>query len=302
MAALAPGEPVAIIGAGAMGMLLGGALARAGHPLLVHGGTPLSRITISGEHGDDVHSVHHLSRPEDARPHRLVVVAVKAQRTAEIADWLHATVAPDSIVLVAQNGIEHRERVAPFIGEASVVPAIVYVPVDRPRPGHAIVHRPADRDLTLPADASATVVAEALRRGGLRVESAEDFTTAAWRKVLTNLGSNPITTLTGRRTEVVREPGVARYATRLLEEAATIARAEGAAIDDAVVATTVRWLQELPDGSSTSMLQDRLAGRELEHDALTGAILRAAARHGLEAPHIDSLHALLGAVSKANEG
>ncbi|MFE2941507.1 ketopantoate reductase family protein [Streptomyces sp. NPDC059255] len=217
--------------------------------------------------------------------------------TREAASWLRAAVNDDSIVLVAQNGIEHRERVAPYVGRAAVVPAIVYVPVERPAPGRAIVHRPADRDLTLPAGLAALSAAERLAAGGIRVENAADFTTAAWRKVLTNMGSNPITTLTTRRTEVVREPGVARYALHLLNEATTVARAEGATIGDDVPDATIAWLQNLPDGSSTSMLQDRLSGRPLEHDALTGAILRAAARHTLDVPHIESLHALLGAIS-----
>ncbi|MEV7086321.1 2-dehydropantoate 2-reductase [Streptomyces sp. NPDC093085] len=294
---LGPAEPVAVIGAGAIGMFLAAALARAGHPLTVYGGRPIDRIEVTEGDRTDVFPVRHSADPAEATAHRLAVVAVKAHHTDEASPWLRAAVHDASTVLVAQNGIEHRERVAPYVGRAAVVPAIVYVPVERPAPGHAIVHRPADRDLTLPADPAALAATERLAAGGIRVENAADFTTAAWRKVLTNMGSNPITTLTTRRTEVIRDPGVARYALRLLHEAAAVARAEGAAIGDDVPETTVTWLWRLPDGSSTSMLQDRLSGNPLEHDALTGAILRTAARHHLDVPHIESLHALLEAIS-----
>ncbi|MDQ7991081.1 MAG: 2-dehydropantoate 2-reductase [Propionicimonas sp.] len=294
---LEPGEPVTIIGAGAIGMFLGAALARAGHPLTVCGGRPFDHIDITDGDTIEHFPVRHTATPAEAGPHRLVIVAVKAHHTPDVAAWLDVVATDESIVLVAQNGIEHRERVAPYVGDAAVVPAIVYVPVDRTAPGQAVVHRPADRDLTLAADPAAEAVTARLTAGGVRVENAADFTTAAWRKVLTNMGSNPITTLTGRRTEVIRDPGIERYALRLLNEVATVARAEGADIGERVPVETIAWLQNLPDGASTSMLHDRLAGRRLEHDALTGAILRAAARNRLAVPHVESLHAVLNALS-----
>ncbi|MCI1749350.1 MAG: 2-dehydropantoate 2-reductase [Acidipropionibacterium sp.] len=299
---LDPAEPVAIIGAGAIGIFLAAALARAGHPLAVCGGRPFDHIEITDGETTESFPVHHITRPEDVRPHHLVIVAVKAQNTPDVAAWLHATVTDKSIVLVAQNGIEHRERVAPYVGGAAVVPAIVYVPVDRTAPGRAVVHRPADRDLTVPDDPAAVAVAKELSAGEIRVENTRDFTTAAWRKVLINMGSNPITTLTGRGTEVTRDPGIARYLLGLLTEVAAVARADGAHIDGQAPAETIAWLQHLPDGSSTSMLQDRLAGRPLEHDALTGAVLRAAHRHQLEAPHVESLHAFLPAINQSPDG
>ncbi|HKA92174.1 MAG TPA: ketopantoate reductase C-terminal domain-containing protein [Acidimicrobiia bacterium] len=41
------------------------------------------------------------------------------------------------------------------------------------------------------------------------------------------------------------------------------------------------------------MLQDLRRGRRLEHDALNGAVVRAAARAGVAAPHNRTLLALL---------
>jgi 2-dehydropantoate 2-reductase len=61
-------------------------------------------------------------------------------------------------------------------------------------------------------------------------------------------------------------------------------------------------LQALPDGASTSMLADRLAGRRLEHDAITGAVLRTATRHLIETPQVEALHALLDGASAATNG
>ena len=49
--------------------------------------------------------------------------------------------------------------------------------------------------------------------------------------------------------------------------------------------------------AGTSMLYDRLAGRPLEHEALTGALVEAADRHGIPVPVNRTLLALLSAVS-----
>jgi len=96
--------------------------------------------------------VRHATCPAHIVGHRLVVLAVKAQHTGEVGHWLRTIAGPETTVLVAQNGIEHLERVAPYVGDSGVVPAAVYVPVDRPEPGRAIVRWPAGRDLAVPAD------------------------------------------------------------------------------------------------------------------------------------------------------
>jgi 2-dehydropantoate 2-reductase len=293
------GEKVAIVGAGAIGLMLGAAFARIGCSVTVCGGTPILSMRVSEGDVTEVARVRHTSCPAHIAGHRLVVLAVKAQHTDDVAYWLRAAASPETTVVVAQNGIEHAERVAPYAGDSAVVPAAVYMSVERSEPGRAIVRRAAGRDLAIPADPAALAVAGLLRAAGLRVETAADFHTAAWLKLLVNVVAGPITALTGRRMEVFRDPAVARYATLLLREAAEVGRADNATIAEDEPERTVAWLQAAPGGAPTSMLADRLAGRSLEHDALTGAVLRAATRHVIAAPHVEALHALLDGASAA---
>ena len=49
------------------------------------------------------------------------IFAVKAYQTDSAAAWLRAVANPAATVLVAQNGVEHRQRVAPYVGDAQVV-------------------------------------------------------------------------------------------------------------------------------------------------------------------------------------
>jgi 2-dehydropantoate 2-reductase len=57
----------------------------------------------------------------------------------------------------------------------------------------------------------------------------------------------------------------------------------------------------LPD-FPTSMLQDRRRGRRLEHDALNGAVVRAAARVGVPVPTNRTLFALLERLDAGSRG
>ncbi|MFD2688907.1 ketopantoate reductase family protein [Streptomyces phyllanthi] len=104
--------------------------------------------------------------------------------------------------------------------------------------------------------------------------------------------------MTGRRADVMRDPDVERVARRIMREAVEVGRAAGAALTDAHVDRAVHWLQHVPEGSTTSMREDRLAGRPLEYDALTGAVVRAAEHHGIDVPANRFVLALLSAIEQ----
>jgi 2-dehydropantoate 2-reductase len=291
-------EPVAIIGAGAIGMAIGVALHRAGHPITVCGGTPVSEFEVTYGDRTETIPVTHTTEPAEIKEHRLVVLAVKAHQTPAVGDWLQACADAGTAVLVAQNGIEHHERVGSFVGDSRVVPAGVYINSERPRPGVVVIHPIAvDADLVIPDDPAALRFRERLQRGGLKVRADPDFVTVVWQKLLTNLVTNPITALTQRKIEVFRDPAVGDFAVRVLDEGAEVARAAGAVIAPGQARKTVTWLQGFPEGATTSMLRDREAGLPLEYDAITGAVLRAAGRYGIAVPTVQSLHALVSALN-----
>ena len=289
--------PVAVIGAGAIGLSLASALARAGRAITVCGGRdPVDRIEITEDGTAEAWPVRHVTDPADIAGHTTAIVAVKAHGTAAVADWLRALAHPGTTVLVAQNGVEHRERVLPYVGPARIVPGVVYLNVERTAPGRAILRRVGALDLALPDDAAATALAAELNAGRMRTSTEPDLKTVAWAKLLTNITANPLTALTGRRAEVMRDPGIERIARRIMTEAVAVGRADGAALTDDHVERAVHWLQHVPEGSTTSMREDRLAGRPLESDALTGAVVRAAERHGVEVPANRFVLALLSAI------
>jgi 2-dehydropantoate 2-reductase len=154
-------------------------------------------------------------------------------------------------------------------------------------------------DLEAPDDAGGQAFAALLEGATLGVRLLADFKTQAWRKLLINAVANPVTCLTLRRQEVLRRPDIHALCLAVLEEAAAVARADGAAIAADEPARTMEELLTFGPGLGTSMYFDRLAGRPLEVEALTGAIVAAGERLGIATPLNRALLVLLRAVSDA---
>ena len=292
-------EPVALIGAGSVGLMLAAHLAEAGSDVVVCGRAPLERIvmTIDGEVVE--HKVDWVPEPGELPPVRVAVLATKIQHTADVAGWL-AAVPAGGTVIAAQNGVDHRARIEPLTA-ADVAPTLVYRNAERTGPGRVRVRR-TGRGLVVPDDRAGAAVAALFAGSGLDVDCVADFATAAWEKLLTNVTANPLTALTGRTLEVLREPAVEELALGLALEAVAVARAEGTALTPQHARDILAWLQGLPHATPSSMLQDRKAGRPLEHRGLLGPVVTLGERHGVATPLTKAVLALVDALPVPGSG
>jgi 2-dehydropantoate 2-reductase len=176
------------------------------------------------------------------------------------------------------------------------VPSLVFFGAELLGPGHVRHH--GSSSLQVPA-AAAEGVGDLFAGTDLTIEGVEDFATAAWRKLMLNLTGSTITTLTGRRLEAFRDPEVRRLADAIVREGIAVARATGAAMSEDEVPAILDLMASQPPTMGTSMLYDRLAGRPMEHEALTGAVVRLGAEHGVPTPVNGALLALLRAIDVA---
>jgi 2-dehydropantoate 2-reductase len=291
---------IAVVGLGSIGGVIAGSLRAADRDdVVVCVRTPLDRLVV--ERPDDVVDVpiRALTDPAQAEPVDWVLLATKVQQTASVAPWLDALCGPNTRVAVLQNGIDHAERLTAFVDGATVVPTIVYYNGERLAPDRVRFRRAGTRDLEVRDDDDGRAFAALLTGTPLRIELSDDFATLAWRKLLINAVANPITALTLQRQAVFRREDVYALCLAVLEEAAAVGRADGARLEPDEAARTMRTLLTYPAEAGTSMYFDRLAGRPLEIDALTGAIVAAGERHGIPTPLNGTLLTLLRAVSDA---
>jgi 2-dehydropantoate 2-reductase len=85
----------------------------------------------------------------------------------------------------------------------------------------------------------------------------------------------------------------------LAREAVVVARAEGYDLDADAMIASIREVLVNAGPSRASMLQDFDAGRASEIDVITGAVVRAAARHGIDVPHNATILALVQGAERA---
>jgi 2-dehydropantoate 2-reductase len=291
---------VAVIGPGSIGGVAAGCLLHADrHDVVVCARRRIARLTLERPEGTVEVAVRSLTDPMEARPADWVLLCTKAHETASTAAWLARLCRPETRIAVLQNGIDHAARVAPFIPGARVVPAIVYYNGERLAADRVRLRHVAEHDLAVPDDAAGQGFAALLGGTPLRVLLSPDFTTLMWRKLLINAVANPLTALTRQRQAVLRRADMQALCRAVLDEAVAVARADGARMNADEAAQTIATLLTYPPEAGTSMYFDCLAGRPLEIEALTGAIVAAGERHGIPTPLNRAFLTLLGAISDA---
>ncbi len=292
---------VAVVGVGAVGGVVAAGLASTGCvEVMACVRSPLGALQI--DHPDG--TARKASIPEVLDPAQVpvvdwVVLATKAHQTAGAAPWLERLCGAGTRVAVLQNGVEHRERVAPLIGAARVLPAVVEISAESLQRGHIrLFDRPR---IVVPAGDDGAQFAALCQGSGITVASTGDFVTAAWAKLCLNVANGAVTALTMRRMPVFAHPRIAELGRALVEEARQVATASGAHLSVDLADQVIARLRTMPAESGSSMLWDRLAGRPLEFDARNGAVVRAGARLGIPTPYNETVTALLEAVSESEE-
>lgn len=287
---------VAVIGGGAIGGILAEAAGTAGHDVTVCVRTSRPRLSVERDGRARPVSARITADPDTApEPADWVLLTTKAYQIPGTARWLARCCGPRTVTVVVQNGVDHADRMAPFALPGPVLPALAYISARRDAPDR-VVHAFGER-LVVPLGQTGARFAALLAGSPVTVEQSDDFYTAAWRKLLVNVAANPVTALTGRPLGVLGEPGIPPLVHGLLSEAVAAAAASGARLSGDDVTATMDFYARLADGTGTSMLEDRLAGRPTEHDEITGAVVRAADKHGVDVPLNRTLLALLAAAS-----
>jgi 2-dehydropantoate 2-reductase len=286
-----------VIGAGAVGTCVAWNLVRAGRDVTVCARKPVDHLVL--QVGDDepvALPASSASSPAEVGRQDWVLVATKAQDTASAQPWLEAAAGPGTVIVLLQNGIDHASRIARLPDGAAALPALVHINLEPVARGQA--RQRAGGEISVPAGEQGSRLAGLFAGTGITIRLEQDFRAAAWRKLLGNVAHNPILTLTGRRADVFTEPDVLALAARLISEAAAVAAAEGVVIGDQQVSGIVAGLGALPTDAGNSMLFDRLRGRALESEFLTGAVVRAGHAAGVPTPLNEAMLTLLRAISR----
>lgn len=288
---------VAIIGAGAVGGVTAAALHARGADVTLCARRPFAALVVETDGQAAEVPVRVVTDPGTMAPVDWILLATKAQDTPGAAAWFEALVGPGTVIAVLQNGVDHVERVSPFSKGAAILPVVVYAPGETVKSGHVRAH--GKQKYLVPPGAAGAAFVRLFEGSAIDVREADDFLTAAWRKLLANVSANPITALTTCRIGIMNDPEIRQLAQALLREAVTVARAVGAGIDYGEIDPILDSYAHLDANWGTSMLYDRIAGHRMEHEFLTGSVVAKAAELGVEVPFNRAILALLRGVQSA---
>lgn len=318
-------KSICVAGAGSIGCFVGGMLRASGRPVSL-----LARPRIVAEvaaHGLKVTSFegieHRLTAAEvkfsddpaifaDAG---IILVTVKSDDTAEIADLISKQAQPDATIVSLQNGTGNvsvlREKLPGHRVLAGMVPFNVLALGD----GH--FHRATSGDILIETDDANT--ASQLSQPELVVRSVENITGIQWGKLLVNL-NNALNALSGLplRDQLAQRHWRALFADQI-NEALAVIKAEGIVpvSSTPLPPALTPYILKLPDflfqkiaasmvkidpKARSSMWEDLQRGRRTEIDHLQGKIVELATRHGLKAPLAARIVAAIRSAERAGAG
>ena len=295
------GMRIAIIGAGAIGGWVAGRLALAGNEVmaLTRGGA-LDQVIIDEGGKSEAASLSQFSGPAE-----LLVIAVKAPFLAEAARAAEPLVGPETIFLPMLNGVpwwfadsQPLRSVDPYgviagaLPQAQVVGCVVHAACRRDGPARVVVTH-ADKLILGDPDGGAgkrvDLLCSLFGRAGIRPEPSNNIRHAIWYKLWGNATINPLSALTlatADRLLAECKP----FLLAGMAELASVGAAIGCPIEESGedrMAVTARL-----GAFKTSMLQDVEAGRPIELEALLGAPIELAHRHGVAVPNLEALYAM----------
>ncbi|MCD6499445.1 MAG: 2-dehydropantoate 2-reductase [Deltaproteobacteria bacterium] len=310
----APSRPaIVVVGAGAIGSLFAGLLARSGVSVLV---LDVDRakvdriqtegIELSGLSGPDLVSVPATTDPASASGADFYFICVKAYDTAAAVAALVSIASPQSLFVSLQNGLGNDAILRDLVGRDRTILGTVGLGAYLAGPGH-VVHagsgpirlgmlddRPSQgSDRLDPLARLATLLGQA----GLDVEVTATIREAIWRKLLGNVAINPLTALLRVQNGTLLEIAETRALIEtIVAEALAVAQADGVPLDASTSLAEVIDLARRTGANRSSMLMDVLAGRRTEVAQLNGAVADLADRLGVAAPVNRAISLLVSAL------
>ena len=309
-------QRILVAGAGALGLVFGALLRRAGHAVVLLGRTlHTEAVAARGVHVEGLWGEHvatGLDFTTDAAqlqgPFDAILITVKSYDTSAIGAAVAPLLAPHGVTISLQNGLGNVEALSAQVGARRALAGRVIFGAEVVAPGRVRVTVYADPVLVgawragedARLDVQARAWAEHFAAAGIPSAYCDDIEAALWGKVLYNAALNPLGALLGVHYGALGEDANTRAVMdAVIEEAFSVAVAERVALPWATAAEyrAVFYDRLVPSTfhHRPSMLQDLERGRPTEIDAINGEVWKRGAAHGIVTPANELLTRLVHA-------
>lgn len=285
---------VIVLGAGAIGSYYGSLLSRAADVLLVGRERHVDAIKAGGlEVSGAIREVFDVKASTSLKSiprSSLLLVTTKAYDLAEAIKGVRRLLAPDTTVLVLQNGLGNEAIAGDLIGQrAVVVRGLASSGVEFLKPGKIEVKLAGET--VLPRTPTGVRIKHLFDSCGLETRLTDMMDYEIWRKLALNCVINPLTALFRVPNKEIAADSLERVRHGIVDECVMVAREEGVALNPALADEVTEAAASYSNLSS--MCQDVIRRRRTEIDFLNGKIAELGRKHGIPTPVNDVLSALI---------
>ena len=309
-----------VFGAGAIGSVIGGFLAKSGEKVTLFGrksymdAVKKEGLRISGIWGE--HHIKNLSCFSELKGltnHNfdIILFSVRAYDTSSALRQIAPLVGQDTLVVSLQNGLGNVEKIAEIIGPEKTVGGRVIFGAKKMEPGHVAVTvyaeevmlgpiQSAEKDSRNKVYEKMKILAEKMTQSGVPTKPTLEIEKYLWAKVLYNSALNPLSALlSATYGELAENPFTHKIMEDIIREIFKVANAKKVKLfwDKPEGYFEKFFEQEVPPTAAhrSSMLQAIESGRKVEIDALNGAIVEFAFQENISVPYNDLLTRLVKA-------
>lgn len=303
---------IAVLGAGAMGSLFGGALAASGKEVwLVDVWQPhVEAIRERGlfiEKQGQVRSVSvaATTEPAEVGPVDLLLLFTKYGSTEAAMRGAGPLLTRETRVLTLQNGIGNVDLIAQFVPRERILAGLTTLTSDLKGPGFIedTFDGPGETYCWPAAgepDGFAYAIERALCEAGIRTSLTPAVTRHIWLKLVINTSLNMMAAITRLRVgDLFSHPEMRSLCLAVASEVARVAQAEGVPLSEDEAVAHLRKVAAEAAQHQPSTLIDVLQGRKTEIECLNGAVARAAARHAIPVPVTEMIVALIHTIESS---
>jgi 2-dehydropantoate 2-reductase len=327
---------ILVFGTGAVGGFVGGILTAAGVDVtLVARGAQYEALSKRGlilegpKSGRPDPIRVKVCRPgEEKPPYDVIFVGLKSQQLAAAAAHMVGLMARGGSIILGQNGLPYwyfEKLDSPLRGSRltsvdpdgtlartipidAVIGGVINKPADLVEPGRIrLADQASDRLAIGELDNRITPrlkeIAAVVESAGWPVLISDNIRLLKWRKQLSNAVLNPLAAITQATHRQIGEfADTRRYAKLMMDEVLAVAASVGITVGtspDEMLADVVKRV-----GIPSSTLQDVRAGRSLELDALTNAVIDVGRLTGVPTPNLEIAAACAGLLNQriVNDG
>ena len=255
-------------------------------------------LTIIAE--NETFVVHPKLATDNATEISIVDIAIITPKSYDLTttiEQIKPCIGTQTVILPLLNGVDISDRIRKMLPNTEVWDGCVYIVGRLKEPG-VVQSSGGVHDLFFGNDKSESIKLQQLEKimlnAGIKANYSRNIRMIIWRKFIFISTSATLTSYfnVGFR-DLLTDYDRKETTLKLINEVVQLAQAEGVVFENDIIETTIKHLERLPFGTTSSMHSDFTNGRRTELETLTGIVIELGKKLGIETPEYEKVYTFL---------